>query len=374
MHCLNFIFWHIILSEHQSALTKALAEYPDINVYFAYENSAQRGWSVPDFGQAKVVDVRVPENYAMLVAMGSPQDIHFLSGYFSFPIAWRAFHSLRRSQARLYILSEAFNFLGVTGWLRLQRARYQRLIWGNAFDAVLAMGELGTSFYRMAGFPADKVYEFAYFVDSPSLGNSSLKPHPSPDQPFKLLFVGQLIHRKGLDLLLQALSQLSLSADQLQLDIIGVGSLRPSLEKLAQTLGLSKQVRFLGGQPNQATLAAMQNADLLVLPSRWDGWGAVISEALMVGTPVLCSDRCGASTLVTASGCGEVFSSKDVVDLVDKLQAQLQKGPVSLTQRNHLKDWANCLGPDRAAAYILQLINTLTDHQLTEKPYPPWHA
>jgi glycosyltransferase involved in cell wall biosynthesis len=374
MNKLRCVFWHVTLSEHQSALTKAVAEYPDINVYFAYENSAQRGWSLPDFGKANVVDVRLPENYAMLTAMNGPQDIHFLSGYFSYPIAWQAFHTLRCTQARLCILSEAFNFLGVSGWLRLQRARLQTLVWGSTFDAVLAMGELGTSFYRMAGFPADKVYEFAYFVDRPSLGDSLQKSHPSLGQPLKLLFVGQLIHRKGLDLLLQALSQICFPADQLQLDVIGVGSLRPELEEFVKTLGLTKQVRFLGGQPNQDTLAVMQNADLLILPSRWDGWGAVISEALMMGTPVLSSDKCGASILVSASGCGGVFSSASVDDLVDKLQTQLQKGPISLTQRNHLKDWAKCLQPDRAAEYMLQILDRVQRDQLAVKACPPWHV
>ena len=52
-------------------------------------------------------------------------------------------------------------------------------------------------------------------------------------------------------------------------------------------------------------------SDCLVLPSRYDGWGAVISEALMVGTPVICSDNCGAANVVTASNVGSVFSTND---------------------------------------------------------------
>ena len=39
-------------------------------------------------------------------------------------------------------------------------------------------------------------------------------------------------------------------------------------------------------------------ADNLVLPSSHDGWGAVTTEALMVGTPVICSDTCGSSLIV----------------------------------------------------------------------------
>jgi hypothetical protein len=56
---------------------------------------------------------------------------------------------------------------------------------------------------------------------------------------------------------------------------------------------------------------AMAQADCLVLPSIHDGWGAVASESLMVGTPVVCSDACGVAGVVQASGVGGVFPVKD---------------------------------------------------------------
>ena len=49
---------------------------------------------------------------------------------------------------------------------------------------------------------------------------------------------------------------------------------------------------------NTKVRLAIEEADLLVLPSRFDGWGAVVNEALGAGTPVLVSDLCGSSYLV----------------------------------------------------------------------------
>lgn len=373
MYKLRLVFWHNILSDHQSALVKVLAEYPDVTVYFAYENSKQRGWSVPDFGKATVLDVREPSNYAMLTAMTTPQDIHILSGYFSYPISWQAFHTLRCTPAYLCILSEAFDFRGAIGWLRLQRARLQTLIWGKNIDAVLAMGQLGTSFYRAVAFPAHKVYEFSYFVEVPACKTMLQMPENQDQNCFQILFVGQLIHRKGLDLLLQALSQCNISLDRIQCNVIGTGTLRSSLEALVNQLGLGDRVSFLGGQPNPTTLTYMEQADLLVLPSRWDGWGAVINEALLTGTPVLCSDKCGASNLVTASGYGRVFKSEIVKDLADQLQAQFHQGKVTPPQRKHLKNWARCLESSKAAKYLLEIVSTFQCDPPNIPTLPPWY-
>ena len=63
----------------------------------------------------------------------------------------------------------------------------------------------------------------------------------------------------------------------------------------------------------------MSSADCLILPSRHDGWGAVVSEALMVGTPVICSDACGSAGVVHASGVGGVFRSGDHCALTAEL-------------------------------------------------------
>ena len=367
----NIVFWHNVLSEHQSAMVMALADQPGVTVYFGYEDSEQRGWFSPNFGKAEILDARQPEVYDRLLSMTGPQDIHVLSGYFSYPVAWQAFHTLRKTQARLFILSEAFDFRGIRGCLRLLRSRLQTMVWGNAIDAVLAMGTLGTSFYRSASFPLSKLYEFAYFVDSPP-ALSNLSSEEKEKELFKILFVGKLIRRKGLDLLFKALAQSDISLEKIQLDIIGIGSEQSNLEAMAQELGLVQRIKFWGGQPNDLIPSHMQQADLFVLPSRWDGWGAVISESLMNGTPVLCSDMCGASTLVKASDCGGTFKSQDISALSRELKVQVEKGKLSLDQRQHLRQWATCLSPSSAADYLLTIIKTFDCNQSAGTLNPPW--
>ena len=73
----------------------------------------------------------------------------------------------------------------------------------------------------------------------------------------------------------------------------------------------------------------MAAADVLVLPSRFDGWGAVVNEALMVGTPVICSDRCGASDVIENGRNGYVDTR--IERLVDVMR-QLQHEPALAAQ------------------------------------------
>ena len=79
----------------------------------------------------------------------------------------------------------------------------------------------------------------------------------------------------------------------------------------------------------------------MVLPSYFDGWGAVVSESLMVGTPVICSDQCDLQQLSKQVNL-VTLNSDDVKDLYLKLKKTITKGKVS-KRRKLIKKWANCL-------------------------------
>jgi glycosyltransferase involved in cell wall biosynthesis len=94
-----------------------------------------------------------------------------------------------------------------------------------------------------------------------------------------------------------------------------------------------------------------------VLPSRYDGWGVVVNEALMAGVPVLCSNRVGASAVVEKWQCGLVFENENVDDLIEKLKNLLMNP--DLIQRIRLATQAvsASLEPKVAGKYIFDIIN-----------------
>ncbi len=120
----------------------------------------------------------------------------------------------------------------------------------------------------------------------------------NPSRPFQILSVGRLVPKKGLDILLRALSLWrSTSPDrEWQAQIIGEGPERARLEQLSTQLKLEPWVRFAGAQPSEAVRAAMLEADVLVLPCRVardgdrDGLPNVLLEAAATGVPLIVGD------------------------------------------------------------------------------------
>lgn len=103
--------------------------------------------------------------------------------------------------------------------------------------------------------------------------------------------MGRLIQRKGLDVLLRAISDLNPS---LRLVVIGDGPDRQALQTLASKLGLDCRVQWLGRCNNTEARRWMVRAQALLVPSEFEQWGLVVNEAWMAPTLVLGSDTVGA--------------------------------------------------------------------------------
>ncbi len=116
----------------------------------------------------------------------------------------------------------------------------------------------------------------------------------------------------------------------------------------------------------------MAKADCLVLPSLYDGWGAVETEALMCGTPAICSDKSGSVGVVKKSGVGGVFDSKNLDDLQKLLSEIIQAGHMTGAQRLGVKKWSHVLCAGTGVRYLLKVL-TYTGNG-SKKPTAPWDS
>lgn len=128
-----------------------------------------------------------------------------------------------------------------------------------------------------------------------------------PQSSKMLLTVGQIIHRKGLDVLLDAVSRLS---GDYCLYIVG-GNPTPELAQLMEEKNL-KNVSFVEFQAEDALSEYYKAADAFVFPTRFDVWGLVVNEAMSYGLPVISSDAAGAAREMIRSGeNGILFPNED---------------------------------------------------------------
>lgn len=108
---------------------------------------------------------------------------------------------------------------------------------------------------------------------------------PVPEGLFVYLFVGRLIHQKGVDVLLRAYRELPEHVQESScVVIVGEGEERERLETLQSSLG-TKHVYFLGARTDVPSL--LKGADCVVLPSRWEGLPIVLMEAMAAGCPII---------------------------------------------------------------------------------------
>jgi glycosyltransferase involved in cell wall biosynthesis len=111
----------------------------------------------------------------------------------------------------------------------------------------------------------------------------------------RVLYFGRWdIYNKGLDLLLRAMAQEGRTGAT-RLEVAGRGSeeARRTLLGLIASLGLQERVSLVGFVPD--IQMAIRSAEAVILPSRFDGFGQVVLESLVLGTPVILSSRAGAS-------------------------------------------------------------------------------
>jgi phosphatidylinositol alpha-1,6-mannosyltransferase len=151
---------------------------------------------------------------------------------------------------------------------------------------------------------------------------------------------------------------------------VGDGEGRSTWERLASRLQISDHVTFAGVLPNTEAKAILGRLDLFVLPSRFDGWGAVVNEALMQGVPVLCSDRCGARDLLSESWRGEVFKANSVDSLRDVLSTWIGCGKRTPELTERIKNWSRCIEGESLADYFAKVLGHV--YSGAPRPMAPW--
>lgn len=146
---------------------------------------------------------------------------------------------------------------------------------------------------------------------------------PSAESTF--LFCGRLEREKGVDHVLNAFARLCVEQPLIQLRIAGRGSRLQSLERLAESLGIAQQVRFLGWQNPPQLDAEFETAWACVVPSTWaEPQGLVAVEAIVRGVPVIASTAGGLAEYVEHGRNGLLFSRGDENALLDCLRAIAQ--------------------------------------------------
>jgi L-malate glycosyltransferase len=131
--------------------------------------------------------------------------------------------------------------------------------------------------------------------------------------------VSRLRHEKGIDLLIQAFRNVHKIYPSAQLLLVGDGPQRLEYENLVKQLKLEKQVVFFGSADWETAMQLMTLMDLVVVPSRFEGFGLTAAEAMAMGKPVIASDTFGLKELIDHEYSGLVFENGNESELEEQI-------------------------------------------------------
>lgn len=218
------------------------------------------------------------------------------------------------------------------------------------FDATLAISESLRRFLkRHSGTDATTVL---YGLDPGPL------PAPGARDPLALLAVGRLEAQKGHDVLLEAMPAILARHPGAHLSIAGEGVGRPALTDQIRRLGLESRVTLLGARGDVQAL--MARSGVLVHPSRWEGFGLVLLEAMATGLPIVASGVGGVPEVVADRVTGRLVAPEDPVGLAsavgDLLSDPAEAAELGTAGRQRLIE---VFDPDRMARETTEVYRAL---------------
>lgn len=218
---------------------------------------------------------------------------------------------------------------------------------------IAAIGSVAADDYR-SRFPEPRIFDIPYHCDLQPFLEA---PRPPPgEKATRFLFCGQMIARKGVDVLLAAFQRLGHNARLL------LAGREADLPRLLAALPAETRARleYLGFVAPDNLPEVFGRADVFVLPSRYDGWGVVVNQALGAGLPILCSDQVGAGRdLVTEGENGARFPAGDAASLSRLMQRFLDHPELAPQWGAASREKAGHWTPESGAAKWVEALTTL---------------
>lgn len=238
------------------------------------------------------------------IARQSPRvSLHIFCGMRWVPSIVEGLKAVGQSGAKLALMSEPRVREGWRGELRylqswLTEGRLRRTA---AF--VLAIGRNGPPWFASVGYPRERIFPFAYFVNPPASPPSAcIDDKGGRGSRIRIGYLGRFVDAKGVFDLVAAAAAIG---PKCQLHFGGCGEDEERLRAYCKTLGVD--ANFHGVIPMSEVGGFLGRLDVLVLASNTkDGWGAVVSEALMSGTAAVATHTVGASLVLDDTRLGRM--------------------------------------------------------------------
>ncbi|MGV0026189.1 glycosyltransferase family 4 protein [Phormidesmis priestleyi] len=358
-------YWHPVFSQFTQRIKQTKIFTGD---WTGFAPGFENTFTVEIVGETKFISTEADTGkYVRNITVASPQiiqhllrfkpDVIFASGF----SVWTLLALLLKPIASWRVIvayegcSPAFDFLDDPIRLFFRRRMIQFT------DACITNSDAGQTYLiDVLKTQPERVFARPYEVPDAAalLGRikeqepAALKEAPRP----VFLFVGQLIPRKGLHLLIEACAVLrSWGYQDYTLVVVGDGSDRHQLEILSRDRELDN-IRWEGWVAYDELGSYFCNADVFILPTLEDTWGMVVLESMVFGKPVLCSNHAGAVEMVADGENGYVIDPNDSKQLADRMSQFIKDPDLAKKMGERSQQMIEKYEPESVAEFLTQVV------------------
>ncbi|MBB6692853.1 glycosyltransferase family 4 protein [Cohnella xylanilytica] len=280
-----------------------LGKHCDLTVWFEAKNESNREWAIEGLGASFrykflpgfTLGLDKHVNFSVIRELNAePFDVYIL-GCYSSPTEMMAIRWLKFKKKR-FILNSDGGFVSEDKWL-LRKLKTSLI---SSADLWLSSGSNCTRYLSHYGADGRRIREYPF--SSVALSEGDTRPLPEGEKEelkrreglkgTVILSVGQFIHRKGMDVLLDAFARMRNANASLLL--IGGGPEREAYEARIRDERIPNVV-IKDFMQKRELLVYWKLADVFAMPTRFDIWGLVLNEALAFGLPVVSTTMAGAA-------------------------------------------------------------------------------
>ncbi len=291
-----------------------LSKEIDVHFFFLNESQKDRYWklSVKDHHSTTVLKGwqicvegyhTIHLNFGVSNALIKPGFDLFVIGGYAQPALWRVLWHCWKTHTPYMMITESHLGKRRSGLVRALKSHFVRKVYSRSC-ANLVMGAQAKEYVSQYGASPSNIFMFPNTIDGPSYSKQVdserqnmvvLKQEWGVSEGKVILFVGALHRRKGVDLLIESFASLRQNLRDVSLVVVGRGQLEYELKERVRKLNLEKAVVFAGFVQPEDLPKVYACADLFVLPSLEEPFGAVVCEAMAAGLPIIVSDAVGAA-------------------------------------------------------------------------------
>ena len=268
----------------------------NVNVIYKYKTIKNFNWKFKDYSWVYFLNDKNPSKQIENILKKTKPNFVIIGGY---KMEFESVFKINKKFFIFYWLEklEKKNFLK-----NLIRYIFLKIKLGNV-DGILAIGKQARKYYKQFN---TKVINLPYSIKETRLKLSKKKYN------LNFLFVGQLIDRKGLDLLIDTITKIN--NDKYNFTVVGDGNLQSRLKKIKNNN--FKYYKFL----NKTKLSEIyKNNSILITPSKFDGWAVVIIEAMRDGLAIISNKNVGAFNEYIKNG----FNGREIKNNSNSLLKQI---------------------------------------------------